>query len=254
MLDSLNRGLDIMKYIVINRCASVSEIAQVFNINKSTASRVLSILAKHDLIRKDESTLKFYSSIGSLLFSARMLVNNMIMDETHLQLRLLAESINMTAQFSILMQGNVILLDQVKSEKNKYLKEPAFPGMKEPFHCTALGKCALAYMPEEEFNDIMKDYNFVKHTENTITDIQALKEELEIIRKAGYAKDMGEYSDKVYCMAVPVYDKEGRAIFGLGVSGNKEYLENEQLFLHVLKRLQKASEQISRKYMPKDIF
>ncbi len=253
MLDSLNRGLEIMKYIVINRCASVSEIAQVFDINKSTASRILSVLASHNLISKDEKTMKYYSSVGTLLFSARTMSTSLILDELRPLLRTLAEAVNMTAQVGVFKQGGVFLIDQVKSASNRFLKEPAFPGMEEPLHCTALGKCVLAYMPEEQTAALMKDYVYTKYTDATITCIDQLNAEMELIRQNGYARDMGEYSAKVYCMAVPVYDKDGGVKFSLGVSGNRLYLENERVFQQVLKKVQKTSEQINGKYSASDI-
>lgn len=251
MLDSLNRGLEIMKYIVINRSASVSEIARVFEIDKSTASRILKVLAQHDLICKDESTMKYYSGIGGLLFGSRILSNHIIIDEARPYLRSLAEMVNMTAQISVLWQEEVFLLEQIKSEKNRYLKEPAFPGMKEPLHCSALGKCTLAYQSEKNFEIMMKDYQFFKYTENTITDIQVLREELAKIKENGYARDMGEYSNKVYCLAVPIYDQNGEVPFCLGVSGDKKYIEDESIFMNVLSKMKKFSEQISWKYSAK---
>lgn len=254
MLESLNRGLEIMKYIVINRCASVSEIAQEFNINKSTASRILSVLAKQDLIYKEKGSMRYYSSIGTLLFSTRTISKYLILDEVHPLLRSMADRMHITAQLGVLKKNRVFLIDQVKSHENRYLKEPVFPGMDEPFHCTALGKCILAYMPEEKYNAIMKgDYDFHKYTDSTIVDRQTLQNELSRIRESGYAKDMGEFLPKVFCLAVPVYDKEGRVAFSLGVSGTREYLENERIFAEILKETKKVAHQISRKYSAKDI-
>ena len=82
-MNSLNRGLDIMEYIVLNKCASVSEIAQAFQINKSTASRILAVLAEHDLVCKEGNTMKYYPSIGTLLYSSRTIANYQILDAIH---------------------------------------------------------------------------------------------------------------------------------------------------------------------------
>lgn len=253
MLESLNRGLEIMKYIAIKRCASVSEVAKEFDINKSTASRILSVLARHNLIYKEEGTMKYYSSIGTLLLSMRTLSKHVILYDIHPLLQSMAERLNMTAQLGVRVKDHVFLLDQVKSHGNRYLKEPAFPGMDEPWHCTALGKCILAYMIEADYTEIIKDYELKKYTESTIIDKQALLIEMQRIREAGYAMDAGEYSPRVFCLAIPVYDIEENVTFSLGVSGDREYLENEQMFLYVLKEMKKKAEQINRKYTSKDI-
>lgn len=253
MFDSLNRGIEIMKYVAIHRCVSVSEIAKVFEIDKSTASRILAVLAKHDLICKEEETMKYYSSIGTLLFSARTMYNDTILDEVRPLLRSAAEKLNMTVQLGVLKQNRVFLIEQVKGKGSHYQKEPAFPGMVEPFHCTALGKCILAFMSQTERDAMMDGYMLQKYTEDTITDISALYAELERIRAAGYARDMGEFSPKVFCLAIPIQDAEGNATFGLGVSGSREFFADEQQFSYVLKMLQKVAEKLNRKYSAKGI-
>lgn len=253
MLLSLNRGLDIMKYLVLNRCASVSEISQVFHIDKSTASRVLSVLAEHDLVYKEESTMKYYPGIGTLLYSSRTISNYLILDEIHPFLCSLAEKISMTAQVCVLKNDRIFIIDQVKSKENRFLKEPALPGMTEPLHCSAIGKCILAYMPEEHIKKILDTSSFEKYTDTTITDKTALQQEIKQIRQDGYAKDFGELSPKVFCLAVPITDRERKVTFSLGVSGAKDFLVNERLFKYVLKETKNVAEQISRKYSAVDI-
>ena len=206
-MQSLDRGLEIMEYIIVNRCASVSEIAHQFRINKSTASRILSVLAKHNLVFKAKDSMKYYADVGTLLYSSRTYVEYMILDEIHPLLRALARKIDMTAQICVWKQNRTFLIDQVRC--SRYLKEPAFPGMDEPLHCSALGKCILAFLPEEDYQALMKNYIFVKYTENTILDQERFHKEIIAIRQKGYAIDRGELFSNIYCAAVPVYDKEG---------------------------------------------
>ena len=46
------------------------------------------------------------------------------------------------------------------------------------------------------------------YTENTIVDQEQLLQELENIRKQGYALNLAEFSDHTYCIAVPVFGTE----------------------------------------------
>ena len=253
MLTSLDRGIQIMKYIAINRCASVSEIAQEFDVDKSTASRILSVLAKHDLVYKKEGTMKYYSSVGTLLFSTRAISNSMILDEVRPCLRTLAEKVNMTAQIGVFLQNRIFLIDQVKGKDSRFVQEPAFPGMDEPFHCSALGKCILAYRTEEEFDSILETFGLFGYTEKTITDPPRLLTEMEKVRQEGYATDNEELSPGVFCLAVPVYDREGNVTFSLGVSGNSDFLGNERMLSYVLNEVKKAADKVQSKYSVKDI-
>lgn len=253
MLDSLNRGIEVMKYIAIHRCVSVGEIAQVFHIDKSTASRILTVLAKHDILYKEEETLKYYYSIGTLLFGARNVYNDMILDEVRPLLRSAATRLNVTVQLGVLNQNRVFVIEQVKGPENLTFHESIFPGMSKPLHSTAMGKCVLAFMPEAERNAIIAGYTFRKCTENTITDISAFNAELEHIRSVGYARDMGEFAPKVRCLAIPIRDSDGNATFCLGVSTSRTCMGNEAQLSDNLKVLQKTAQQLNGKYSPKQI-
>jgi DNA-binding IclR family transcriptional regulator len=51
---------------------------------------------------------------------------------------------------------------------------------------------------------------FARHTANTIPDKAKLLDELQDIRRDGYALDREEYLDGLICLAVPVFQKKGR--------------------------------------------
>lgn len=247
-MTSLGRGIEILKYIIVNRCASVSEIARVFGIDKSTASRTLAVLAEHNLVSKEEVTMKYYPGIATLLYSSRTVVAYQILDAVHPILTALADAIDMTAQVCVRKDDRVYLIDQVKSRGNRYLKEPALPGMPEPLHCSAIGKCILAWLPSESYNALMEQYELKRYTDATITQRSVLDAEMERIRRDGYAIDCEEFNPNLFCVAVPVVDQSGSIIFSLGISGGWNFLENKTLFDTVLKAAKKAAAQIGSKY------
>ena len=57
-------------------------------------------------------------------------------------------------------------------------------GTKKELYCTGVGKCYLAFMPDEKAEEIMSR-GFEPKTENTITDIETMRKELELIRENG---------------------------------------------------------------------
>jgi DNA-binding IclR family transcriptional regulator len=82
-----------------------------------------------------------------------------------------------------------------------------------PLHCTALGKVLLAYTAGELPGTLEA------FTPNTITDPVTLRQHLETVRQQGYALDHEEFEPGVRCIAVPVYDLQGRVIAAMGISG-----------------------------------
>jgi DNA-binding IclR family transcriptional regulator len=71
-----------------------------------------------------------------------------------------------------------------------------------------------------------------RYTDETITDVEMLKKELERIRKQGYALDMGEREKDMRCVAAPVRKHDGKPVAAISVSGpstriTSYYLNNE---------------------------
>ncbi|WP_295807714.1 IclR family transcriptional regulator [uncultured Nitratireductor sp.] len=86
-------------------------------------------------------------------------------------------------------------------------------------YCTAHGKTWLAFMPEHERQRYLETVERVRFTKNTITDLDALNAELEIVRRQGYAINNSEREDGIRAVAVPVRTRTGRMIAGLSAFG-----------------------------------
>lgn len=67
--------------------------------------------------------------------------------------------------------------------------EANYEGDYEHLHCTAIGKTMMAYLPEEQIESIVDQFELPTQTENLITDRQQLFNELEEVRSRGYAID-----------------------------------------------------------------
>ena len=63
-----------------------------------------------------------------------------------------------------------------------------------------------------------------RHTENTITSLAALKEELTNVARIGYAINRGEWRSNVGGIAAPIFDGHNKVIAALGISGPLERL------------------------------
>jgi DNA-binding IclR family transcriptional regulator len=86
-------------------------------------------------------------------------------------------------------------------------------------HSTALGKCMLAYLPEEEIEETVREHGLPKIARNTITNYTRLLQELARVREEGCATNVEENIDGVICIAAPIFDGTGLPIAALSVSG-----------------------------------
>lgn len=95
-------------------------------------------------------------------------------------------------------------------------------------HATATGKVILAHFEEEQIVTVL-DQELPKITENTITDVDELREELEQVREQGYAFNREESFEGLQAVAVPIFDSGGEILGGLSVSGPRTRLRGERL-------------------------
>jgi DNA-binding IclR family transcriptional regulator len=76
---------------------------------------------------------------------------------------------------------------------------------------------------------VIMDGALVPLTPYTITSAQALRAELKRVREQGYALDDRENHADMRCIAVPVLDREGRAVAALSASDAAQHMTQERL-------------------------
>ena len=96
-------------------------------------------------------------------------------------------------------------------------------------HCTGNGKLLLLNYSDEELEQFILKKGLPQFTENTYVTKESLKQELERIRRRGYAYDEEERELGIRCLAFPVFDAQGRIIAGMSVTGPKGRMTDERL-------------------------
>jgi DNA-binding IclR family transcriptional regulator len=110
-------------------------------------------------------------------------------------------------------------------------------------HCTAAGKAILAYMTDDEINEIVKRHGQRQYTQFTINQLSDLKENLRLIRQRGYAVDHQELERGLSGVAAPVLSAHERVIASVGIAGptlrfrGKELAQKVSLVTEIAARL-----------------
>lgn len=93
------------------------------------------------------------------------------------------------------------------------------PGRPTPLHATACGKAILAHLPTDRVEEIIDRFGLEQVTKNTITDEEALYEELEAVREQGYAVSSEEAVHGIRAVAAPVLDDDESVLGSISISG-----------------------------------
>ncbi len=221
-IQSLARGLNILDLLAkSDDGVGITTLAAELNIDKGSASRLMATLAKYSFAEKDPDTRR-YKLGPSVVSLSRSLLTKMPLRETAKPfLHQMVKETGECAHLGICSQKRMLYIDQVESPET--LRVNAEIGSTAPFHCTALGKALIAWggapLPEE----------LTSFTSQTITDLEALKDNLEQTRKQGYALDDEEYDYGVRCIAAPVFDYRGKVVGAIGISGPTARLTLEKV-------------------------
>lgn len=219
---SLARGLSILRKLAENPNGfSVTEIASDFDVDKSSASRILQTLANYGFAEKDQVTQRYVLG-PQIVRLSRLALTRMPLRETSKPfLHRLVEESGECAHLAILAQGKALYIDQVDSPNA--LSVTSDVGTLSPLHCTALGKVLLA------FGNAPLPERLETYTVRTITDPNTLQYHLDTIRHQGYAVDDEEHHLGVRCIAIPVYDFRDRCVAAIGISGPTSRMTLEEL-------------------------
>lgn len=236
VIQSLDRGIQILLILAEKNSAGVTELAESLGVDKSTASRLVETLRRRDMVRVDPETKKYRLGFRILHLGEALKDNLNVIAIARPMLLSLSGQINESVHFCAYNNGSVYVMDQVRSNKNYALS--ATVGMIEPLHCSSVGKCILAYRRQETIRSLLKDYTFTKYTGQTIETEEALLKNLEQIRAQGYALDDEEMAPGVRCIAVPVYDYRNSVRYSIGVSGPKASLTAATIDLYVRKMIE----------------
>jgi len=127
-------------------------------------------------------------------------------------------------------------------------------GKRARLHSTALGKAILASMNPEKTQAILTNYEFITVTPKTITNSKDFLEELERVRKIGYAIDEEENELGGRCLAAPVFNNDGTPVAAVSISVPIQRLPREKIIEYGT-RIKEAALDISRNlgYFPKEV-
>ncbi len=117
-------------------------------------------------------------------------------------------------------------------------------GLEVPVYCTALGKALIAFEPDATREEIVRQIEFRPHLQNTVTDPNALRADLERTRERGYAIDDEEFDPRIVCIGAPVFDHVGGVAAAISTSAPRDRY-TPQLWPTIGRSVMRAAEEIS---------
>lgn len=222
-IQSLARGLQILDVLInARRPYSVTELAAILDVDKSSASRLIRTMENYGYVKQDRNSRAY--TIGKRLFTIGLQLTNRyaIRESAKPYLNHLAAKTGECAHIGVYSSGHALVTDDVQPETS-LLRVIGNSGRLIGLHNTAVGKSLIA------FGDFPMPDELPRLTPNTITDIDVLLAQLDDVRKLGYAVDDEENEPGVRCIASPVFDDMGVTVATIGISGPTVRVTNDNL-------------------------
>jgi DNA-binding IclR family transcriptional regulator len=195
----------------------LSQISAAVGLHPSTAFNLIQTLVSLGFLAQLPDSRRY--RIGTRLFTlaaGALDETALIALATPILERLSAET-GYASHLAVRSQGDIVVI--ARTAATGLLQLAGHPGATRPAHATAIGKTLLAAMPPDELDRVLKALPLPAFTPRTLTDAQALRREIEGIRRTGLARDDCELDRDVRCLAVPVFDFAGRCAAAMGISG-----------------------------------
>lgn len=241
---TVDKALDLLNFFNQSRMRiGLSEFARLAKIDKATAFRLLSSLAKHGLVEQDTQSRAYRLGAATLRLARIREASFPAAAIAAPILEMLSEQTGETAHVSLLAGQTLATIGVVNSKKALHVSMDA--GERLPLHATASGLICLAYQKPEERQRLLKGKlaSFTAFTSIEHATVIAL---VEIAASQGYAESDQGFEAGVYGIAAPVFAGSGLACGAIAVATPSQRITPE-IRAQIIKLTCAAAMELTRK-------
>ena len=214
-VESVDNALRALLLIRERGGVRVAECSDALGIARSTAHRLLMTMAHRGFVEQERNTRVYRAGPALMEF---VFSSDDVRRLRHFARPVLAQLVHDTRETANLLRlepDGVRFIDSL--EPDRPVRVQGRTGVLLPAHATAGGKMLLAMLPDGGPHPALSG-PLRAITSATITRMPDLQDELEEIRRHGYAINRGESLDELRAIAVRVVKPSGRTIAALALS------------------------------------
>ncbi|WP_111895470.1 IclR family transcriptional regulator [Acinetobacter sp. MB5] len=242
---ALSRAIAILDYIAKEGTCSALDIHNALEIPKSSLYVILDELCDAKFIIKNEQ--------GNFSLWLKLVeLSSHVLDQIDLRaiakpfLTELMEKTGLMCHLGILNQSQAFYI--LKVESYSTIRVHSYEGKALALERSGIGKCLLAFQPEQVIQNVVKNLKFVAKTPTSIASESAYLQELELIRNRGWSFDDSEDVEGVRCIAAPIFNLKGKLEAAISIVGASMQIDdsNKDEFVRLtVQCAQKISNQLS---------
>ena len=188
---------------------SLQSLAEETGIPKPTLHRMLQQLENAGLLERSGDSRQYGTGVRLRRLAENLLLKDSFHGARHGVLRSLVNEVGESCNLTALSGSEVMYLDRVETPAP--LRFYLHSGSRVPVHCSASGKLFLANMAPAQRQRLLAHATLEAFTPKTLTNLDALEEEIKQVKRQGFALDNEEFLPGLLCIAVMVPSATGRS-------------------------------------------
>ncbi len=228
LVPSTMRAMQVLEFLARSkRGASLSSVSRNLALPKSSTYLVLKTLEQEGYLRRSVRSGKFYFGVRLVRLCRSALANLGLREVARPFLTDLMGQTGIIVHLAVLEGNEAVIIDRISPPGSNAGAD--WVSRRLDINCTGVGKALAAFLPEEQFDQLITTQRFARHNDNTIVTIASLKKELYKVREQGYALDDEEDEIGVRCVGVPILDVDQRALAAISLAGTTEQIPLEKV-------------------------
>jgi DNA-binding IclR family transcriptional regulator len=228
---TLSRALVVLEAIGSGQTQwGIRELSREVGLNVATVFRIVSTLHTTGYLERDSDTQRYSLGPKIMKLAGQYKLQNSVASIAEKVFESFADRFQHNFYLGELCEYEVIYL--ISMDGRGPIRIAIEPGGSIELHTTALGKLLLAYQTDEYVKSFLKFKQLKSFTSRTITDADVLCNQIEEIRKRGFATNDGEHYDDISAVAAPVFDSYGLVTMAVSLAFPRHYVQEGRLEIH----------------------
>lgn len=242
-MSSLSRGLEVIQaFTQQRRSLSISQISQKTGIPRAAVRRCLYTLEKLGFVYAEEN--KSYALRPRVLALGHgYIANTPLASASKPVLSALSEKINESSSIAILDRNEILYI--ARASTTRIMTIDLHIGSRLPAAYTSMGRVLLANMEPDEAKKILEETKLIKYTDFTKNSIKEIWDELESVRRNGYAVVDQEMEVGLRSIAVPIKNRNGKVVASVNIGFHASRVPIDVAVNTFLPLLESAAQELS---------
>lgn len=239
---ALARGLEVIRAFDVDHPElTLTEVAERTGLTRAAARRFLLTLADLGYVRVGQRRFRLAPRVLELGYAYLSSLTLPEVAQPHLER--LAARVGESTSVAVLDATDVVYVARVAT--SRIMRVSINVGTRFPAHATSMGRVLLAALGDDELSARLAGAELPAATARTITDVDALRAELDRVRAQGWSLVDQELEEGLRSLAAPIRDRHGAVVAAVNLSTHASRTTLTQLRRELLEPLRGTAEAIT---------